>query len=150
MSSMDQLTCLDIAAQHGIALTQERGGWWVGICSQHDDHRPSLRISENGEIFCCYPCRAKGDVISFVRFLTGCSYQDALAGITVKQDIAGAVASLLRPQETELDGEAEIAFALKYALRQKVPAEAIDQALQGKFPLQALRSALRLPMQSNS
>ena len=81
-------SCIDVAAEHGIILITDPNGWHGGVCPRHADTAPSLRISDDGATFVCMGCQktsehASGDVISFVRFLTGASFieaRDAVGG----------------------------------------------------------------------
>jgi hypothetical protein len=146
-----QKNCLEIAEEYGIALTQEPSGWHKGRCPrpEHEDTHPSLRIAPDGSHWTCFPCMAKGDAISLIKFITGCSYADALAGTNIKQDFATTFVSSLRPvEEKPDDSDLALAFTLKHSLRVGVPLGVIDQALTGDDPCRMLRSALSLVQQS--
>ena len=45
----------------------KKGREYVGICPFHDDHRPSMNVSPNKQIFKCFSCGMGGDVIKFVQ-----------------------------------------------------------------------------------
>jgi DNA primase len=38
---------------------------YLGICPFHDDHKPSMRVSEDKGLFHCFSCGSGGDVIGF-------------------------------------------------------------------------------------
>lgn len=139
-------TCLDIAAEFGIALIRESTGWWKGLCPIHSDHIESLRLAPDGSHWRCMACQHGGDSIELYRFLTGCSFEDAQNMCAIKQDIATTLFGMLQPRDMEYEAELDIAFCLKHALRTGVPLEAIDQALGGEYPCNSLRQALRLAM----
>ena len=45
---------------------EKAGSSFKGICPFHDDHDPSMSVSEEKKFFKCFVCEAKGNVISFV------------------------------------------------------------------------------------
>lgn len=50
----------------------------VGLCPFHQDREPSLVVFPETRSFHCFGCRAGGDVISFLRLKTDCSFSEAL------------------------------------------------------------------------
>lgn len=60
-----------------IPLTK-KGQNYVGICPFHDDHSPSLSVNEQKKLYKCFSCGAGGDVFTFVKEYTKCSYQEAV------------------------------------------------------------------------
>ena len=60
-----------------IPLTK-KGQNYIGICPFHDDHTPSLSVNEQKKIYKCFSCGAGGDVFTFVKEYTKCSYQEAI------------------------------------------------------------------------
>jgi DNA primase len=61
-----------------VSLTR-KGREYVGLCPFHDDHRPSLSVSPQKQIFKCWSCGAGGDVIKFVQLLQRVEFKEALA-----------------------------------------------------------------------
>lgn len=68
----------------------KKGREMVGVCPFHDDHSPSMNVSETKQIFKCFACGAGGDVFKFVQLHEQLSYPQAIerlahrAGITVQ------------------------------------------------------------------
>jgi len=56
---------VDVVGEY-VSLTR-RGSEWVGICPFHEDHRPSMYVTEVKQIFKCFACGAGGDVFKFVQ-----------------------------------------------------------------------------------
>jgi len=68
----------------------KKGREMVGVCPFHDDHSPSMNVSESKQIFKCFACGAGGNVFSFVMLHEQLSYPQAIerlaqrAGISVQ------------------------------------------------------------------
>jgi len=73
------LEALDIVEVVGerVSLTR-KGREYVGLCPFHDDHRPSLSVSPQKQIFKCWSCGAGGDAIKFVQLLLRVEFREAL------------------------------------------------------------------------
>jgi len=54
-----------VVESYGIAL-KKVGKDHVGLCPFHDDHKPSLRVTNGKGLFRCPACGASGNVIQFV------------------------------------------------------------------------------------
>ena len=50
---------------HYIPLTK-KGKSYTALCPFHDDHDPSLSISQDKQIYKCFVCNNGGNVFSFV------------------------------------------------------------------------------------
>ena len=48
-----------------VPLTQ-RGKNYFGVCPFHDDHSPSMSVSQEKQIYTCFSCGATGNVFTFV------------------------------------------------------------------------------------
>ena len=46
---------------------EPKGKNYFGICPFHDDHTPSMSVSEEKQIFTCFVCGASGNVFNFVQ-----------------------------------------------------------------------------------
>ncbi len=59
---------------------KKAGKGWLGHCPLpiHEDSNPSFQVFEDTQRFYCHGCNSKGDVISFIRAITGCSFSEAL------------------------------------------------------------------------
>ena len=66
-----------VAENHGIKL-KKTGNSYISLCPVHNDHRPSFHIYPSSQKFFCFACQAKGDSISLVQIITGCSFKDAV------------------------------------------------------------------------
>ena len=58
-----------------VALRQI-GDDYVGSCPFHEDTTPSFRVNQRRYI--CFGCRSKGDIISWVRYVKGLDFPDAV------------------------------------------------------------------------
>lgn len=72
---------------------EKKGKNYFGICPFHDDHTPSMSVSEEKQIFTCFVCGASGNVFSFVKDYENITFIEAVnkvanfAGITLSQNI---------------------------------------------------------------
>lgn len=48
-------------------ILKKRGSEHYGICPFHNDEKASLQVNERKQIFCCFACSSKGDVIEFLK-----------------------------------------------------------------------------------
>ena len=46
---------------------EKKGKNYFGICPFHDDHTPSMSVSEEKQIFTCFVCGQSGNVFSFIK-----------------------------------------------------------------------------------
>ena len=65
-----------VVESYGITL-RKVGRDHVGLCPFHDDHSPSLRVSQAKGLFRCPVCEAAGNVIQFVARKEGLGERDA-------------------------------------------------------------------------
>ena len=78
---------------HYIPLTK-KGKGYTALCPFHDDHDPSLSISEDKQIYKCFVCGNGGNVFSFVSNFKKCSFPEAvvevskIAGKPIELDLA--------------------------------------------------------------
>ncbi len=59
----------------------KKGRSYVAVCPFHDDHDPSLSISEDKQIYKCFVCGKGGNVFNFVKDYTKCSFPEAVAKV---------------------------------------------------------------------
>ncbi len=59
---------------------------YLGICPFHDDHKPSMRVSEDKSLFHCFSCGSGGDVIGFHMKYNNLDFPSALKELA---EIAG-------------------------------------------------------------
>lgn len=53
------------------------GKEYSGRCPFHDDKHPSLRVSQDKQVFYCFSCGRKGDVIDFLGEIEGLNVKEA-------------------------------------------------------------------------
>jgi len=79
---------VDVVAEH-LSL-KKKGREMLGLCPFHDDHRPSMYVNPQKQIFKCFACGAGGDVFKFVQMREGLTFTQAIerlaqrAGIKLK------------------------------------------------------------------
>ncbi len=91
----NKLNIVDVISSYGIPLTK-KGRNYFALCPFHDDHSPSLSVSEEKQIYKCFVCGESGNVFNFVMNYEKISFKEALAklattiginlGITEKKD----------------------------------------------------------------
>ncbi len=75
---------------------RRQGRGFVALCPWHDDHRPSLQVNPERQVFRCFVCNVGGDVFSFVMKMEGVEFPEAvemlaeMAGIALPQTDRGA------------------------------------------------------------
>lgn len=62
-----------VLGAYGLELTKDgsRPGQFKALCPFHDDHRPSLKINIEKNLFHCFSCDAAGNVLDFVARMDG-------------------------------------------------------------------------------
>lgn len=58
----DNLKITDVAKDYGLKIKGNKC-----ICPFHDDKEPSLSFSDEKNVFNCFGCSAKGDVVTFIK-----------------------------------------------------------------------------------
>ena len=67
---------IDIVSSY-IPLTQ-KGKNYFGVCPFHEDHSPSMSVSEDKQIYKCFSCGAAGNVFTFVSEYENISFIEAV------------------------------------------------------------------------
>lgn len=62
----------------------KKGSNYFCICPFHDDHSPSMSISESKQIYKCFSCGAAGNVFTFVKEYENVTYQEAVSIVANK------------------------------------------------------------------
>ena len=75
---------VDIISKY-ISLTQ-RGKNFFGVCPFHDDHSPSMSVSQEKQIYTCFSCGATGNVFKFLMDYENVSFIEAIKKVA---DISG-------------------------------------------------------------
>ena len=82
------VSIVDVISDY-IPLTK-KGKNYFGVCPFHDDHAPSMSVSETKQIYKCFSCGATGNVFNFIMDYEHVSFMEAVkmvaskAGIDVK------------------------------------------------------------------
>jgi len=76
---------LDVIAEH-LSLTK-KGREMVGICPFHEDHRPSLYVNPEKQIFKCFACGAGGSVFTFVQMQENLTFPQAIRRLAERAGI---------------------------------------------------------------
>ncbi len=71
-----QADIVDITSRY-LALTK-KGKNYMAVCPFHDDHDPSLSISQSKQIYKCFVCGAGGDVFTFVSRMEQITFPEAV------------------------------------------------------------------------
>lgn len=66
----------------------KKGKNYFGICPFHEDHNPSLSVSEERQIYTCFVCGATGNVFSFVKDYENISFYEAVEKVANNNGIA--------------------------------------------------------------
>lgn len=80
----------------------KKGKEMVGICPFHEDHRPSMYVSDAKQIFKCFACGAGGDVIKFVQMRENLSFKQAIDRLAERagMQVQWSGSSQARPQQS--------------------------------------------------
>lgn len=57
---------------------EKKGKNYFGVCPFHDDHNPSMSVSEEKGVFTCFVCHKTGNVFSFVQDYENISFIEAV------------------------------------------------------------------------
>jgi len=63
----------------GYSSLRKTGREYTGSCPFHEDKHPSLRVSEEKQLFYCFSCGRKGDVIDFISQVENTDTKGAMA-----------------------------------------------------------------------
>ena len=84
----NSLNIVDVISNY-IPLSM-KGKNYFGVCPFHDDHSPSMSVSQERQIYTCFSCGATGNVFKFVQDYENITFMEAvkkcadMAGITVE------------------------------------------------------------------
>lgn len=103
---------VDIISSY-IPLTQ-KGKNYFGVCPFHEDHSPSMSVSDEKQIYKCFSCGATGNVFTFVENYLNISFAEAVELIANKVGISVSV-PVSQKKETKFKEEYELMnFVLKF------------------------------------
>ncbi len=89
---------VDLASEH--VRLKKRGRNFVGLCPFHNEKTPSFNVLEDKGIFKCFGCGKAGDVFSFVMFMEGLTFPEALRNLAKRANIE------LEGEQSELEDAA--------------------------------------------
>lgn len=70
------INIVDVISSY-LPLTK-KGKNYFGVCPFHDDHSPSMSVSEEKQIFTCFSCGATGNVFKFLQDYDNISFLEAV------------------------------------------------------------------------
>lgn len=73
---LESVDIVDVVGER-VAL-KRKGRDYHGLCPFHNDHRPSLAVSPQKQLFKCWSCGVGGDVIKFVQLSQRVEFKEAL------------------------------------------------------------------------
>lgn len=76
LSIQRQINIVDVVREY-VPLTQ-KGKNFFGVCPFHDDHNPSMSVSNSKQMYRCFVCGASGNVFNFVSEYEKVSYLEAV------------------------------------------------------------------------
>lgn len=94
---------------HYIPLIK-KGRSWTAVCPFHDDHDPSLSISEDKQIYKCFVCGNGGNVFTFVQNYEKVSFPEAV--YKVAELIGYKLEGKFEPIKEQIAPEIEILYKL--------------------------------------
>ena len=100
---------------------------YIGICPFHDDHKPSMRVSDDKGLFHCFSCGTGGDIIGFHMKYNNLDFVSALKELA---DIAG-VKIPSRQNNTKAKSNTDIYFKIN-AFTHKLFLRNLLQTEEGK------------------
>ncbi|MEN6428373.1 MAG: DNA primase [Phycisphaerales bacterium] len=109
---------VDVIGEH-VSL-KRKGREWLGLCPFHEDHKPSLYVNPDKQIYKCFACGAGGDVLKFVQMREGLTFPQAIERLAER---AGIELQPVRRMAPQGPGQAEqidpnlLAKANKWAMQ---------------------------------
>ena len=76
---------VDVVSEH-VSL-KKKGREMLGLCPFHDDHRPSMNVNPQKQIFKCFACGAGGDVFKFVQMRENLTFPQAIERLAERANI---------------------------------------------------------------
>ncbi|MBU1259842.1 MAG: DNA primase [Planctomycetes bacterium] len=105
---------VDVISEH-VKLTR-KGKEMVGLCPFHDDHKPSMNVNPDKQIFKCFSCSTGGDVIKFIQMREGLSFMRAVERLAERAGIK--LTPSKRPAGQQPEGDpADIEKVNKWAMK---------------------------------
>ena len=67
----DSLLIQKVVEHYGWELKPSKGNELVGLCPFHEDTKPSFRVNTEKNIFNCFGCNARGNVLRLIELQEG-------------------------------------------------------------------------------
>ena len=103
---------VDIISSY-VPLTQ-KGKNYFGVCPFHEDHSPSMSVSEEKQIYKCFSCGAAGNVFTFVSDYENVSFIEAVKIVALKCGIAFKGGEVTKKPKAFIREYEMMALALKF------------------------------------
>lgn len=129
----DNLSIVD-QIQKFISL-KNSGRDYLGVCPFHDDHKPSMRVSDDKGLFHCFACGTGGDIIGFHMKFNNLDFVSALKELA---EIAG-VELPSRSSKTNAKPNNELLYKINN-FTQKIYLKNLYQTQEGEKALDYLAS----------
>lgn len=68
---------VELAESYGLNL-KKRGKKFWSLCPFHKEKTASFKIDQQKQLYYCFGCGAKGDILDFVQKIRGCDFKEAL------------------------------------------------------------------------
>ncbi len=87
----NSISIVDVISNY-IPLTP-KGKNYFGVCPFHEDHSPSMSVSQDKQIYKCFSCGATGNVFTFIMNYLNLTFTEAIlkvaemAGVSLDKDI---------------------------------------------------------------
>ena len=121
----------------------------MGLCPLHPDHRPSLLVDPNKNLFYCYGCGRGGDVIRLAELYHGVRFVDAMALLRRWSGLDSLLPDVTKFYQMQLHRHAEaVAYLRQRGLHRT---EVIEELRIGYAPGRCLRAwltSLGYPLES--
>ena len=93
---------VDVIGEH-VSL-KRKGREWLGLCPFHEDHRPSMYVNPDKQIYKCFACGAGGDVLKFVQMREGLTFPQAIERLAERAGIQLQPVRRMVPQDAGTGG----------------------------------------------
>ena len=101
-----KINIVDIVRDY-VPLVQ-KGKNYFGICPFHDDHNPSMSVSNEKQMYKCFVCGAAGNVFNFVKDYNKISYYEAVQEVANKVGINIKIDNSFKKQENKFQKQYDI------------------------------------------
>jgi DNA primase len=109
---------VDVIGEH-VSL-KRKGREWLGLCPFHEDHRPSMYVNPDKQIYKCFACGAGGDVLKFVQMREGLTFPQAIERLAERAGMQLQPVRRMVSQDPEQADQADpnlLAKANKWAMQ---------------------------------